>query len=233
MANNLEIQPFAQPFDFPGQKRAGQEFVSGFAEAIPRLRGQVETQFGLPQMREQFLGLGETIGDISAQFRGVPGVVSGTTRESLVTAPQRERLIAQQQKPLREDLTKLFEAQGRLAPALGQAEQLAGEQFQSLLLPFQAGFSLLEQQQAREFSGYTTNNQLELNRLIGNLNAGVQLSVAEQNRLSQLAIAEAGFKNNLEQIRERGVQTRETAEFETNLANLAFSSQSFDIWNNL
>ena len=72
------------------------------------------------------------------------------------------------------------------------------------MLPFERGFDLLQQRQAREFTGYTTNNQLELDRLLANMSAGVTLTEGEKTRANQLAIAEAGYRNQLEGIRLQG-----------------------------
>ena len=171
---DAKIQSFLKPFDFGKQAREGQEFISGFGAAIPKIRGEVEGQLGLPQLRETSFGLGEAISDISGQIRGVPGVVAGTTRQSLITDPQRQRLVAKQQQPLREDLARLAEAEARISPRLAATEQLAGQRVSENLLPFQLGFNLLEQNQARQFSGYTTANQLELNRLIANQDFGLR-----------------------------------------------------------
>ena len=212
MPNEFNIQPFAQGFDLEAQKKEGQDFLSQFGAAIPQIRGQVETQLGLPGLRETQRGLGEAITGVTGQIRGIPQQVGETTRQSLVTEGQRGRLVQQQQQPLREDLVRLAESQAAISPQLSALEERASQQVQEQLLPFQAGFTLLQQQQAREESNYQFSEQLELNRLIANGDFGI--------RTQELAMKEAQFRNNLEQIRLTGEQARETKKAPTDLGSL-------------
>jgi hypothetical protein len=52
-------------------------------------------------------------------------------------------------------------------------------------------------QQAREFTGYTTDMQSELSRLTTNVANGLTISENEKDRLQELAVLEKTFQNNL------------------------------------
>ncbi|HEC65423.1 MAG TPA: hypothetical protein ENI23_09020 [bacterium] len=207
-----EIQSFLKPFDFGKQAREGQEFISGFAGAIPSIRGRTEAELGLPELRQRQQRGAELIGGLQTQLFDLPAQVQATTGQSLVTAPQLSRLQQVQAQPLLESLGRLSTTQAPLESALARTEEIAGQRVSESLLPFQLGFNLLEQQQARQFSGYTTANQLELNRLIANQDFGL--------RTQELAIKEQGFKNQLEQIRLTGEEERKTKKAPADLGTL-------------
>lgn len=207
-----EIQPFVKPFDFGKQAEAGKEFISGFAGAIPQIRGETEAALGLPELRQRQQRGAELIGGLQTQLFDLPAQVQATTGQSMVTAPQLARLQQVQAQPLLESLGRLSTAQAPIESALARTEAIASERVQENLLPFQLGFSLLEQQQARQFSGYTFENQLELSRLIANQDFGL--------KTQELALKEQGFKNELEQIRLTGEEARKTKKAPTDLATL-------------
>ena len=114
----------ATPFDFDTQRDESSEFINRFTGAIPAIRSRVEDSLGLPALRERQIALGETIGDVTAQFRNVPFSVGQTSGQSLVTQGQRGRLIESRQKPLRQDLVRLSESESKLIPFVSQQERL-------------------------------------------------------------------------------------------------------------
>lgn len=214
--NNLNIQPYVQPFDYSGQKNETSDFLSKYASYIPKITGQIESQLNLPQLRELQGGLAESISGLKNQIYNVPNIVKGTSTQSLVTAPQMQQLTTKMQQPLNENLTRQAEAASALSSQITNAENLANTMINRSLLPFEKEYSSMETMQAREYSGYTTANQLELDRLIANLNAGVTLTNAEKNRLNELALAEKNYQFALGQIKATGEQTRLTRDTDTN-----------------
>ena len=239
--SNFEISSFAQPFDFEQQRgRFGlspdilgrlRSTISGF-EQLPESAARIGQELQLPQQRENVLRLGELTSGLQNQLRALPEQVAGRSRESLVTAPQQQRIIQAEGQPIAQNLAQLAGVQELAGARLGQGEQQLGQRLgleqaeqNRQLLPFEFEFTAEENSQARELSGYTFENQLELDRLISNQNAGLTWTNAERQRASELAIAERGFENNLAQIRESGSQTRETSKFNESLA--AFGSDPF------
>lgn len=211
MADNpFEIASFAKPFDYAGQRKESQDYLNSYTnaiqgqEALPAMYNRLSEQYGIPQQKELVQGLGQQMTGLNQRLYEMPGVVSGTTRNSLVTQGQRANLIESKSAPLRADLAALGAIYGPAASALASSQQevstqmgLGQQQQAKELLPFEQGFSIMQTQQAREFSGYTEANQLELNRLIANASNGLAWTNAERDRANQLAMAELNYKNEL------------------------------------
>ena len=216
-AQRAEGQRFLGEF---GEKLAGQETLSAAAD---RFAGELQ----IPQLREEQLRLGEESGDITSQLFGLPGQIAGTTRESLVTEAQRQGLVQAAATPLQRNLAQISAAGERVGARLSSAEMQLGQrlglqqaELDRELLPFELGFTLLQQQQAREFSGYTFREQSELDRLVANQATGAGLSEGERNRLNELAIKEVEFRNALDQIKAGGEQARLTKKAPQDLGSL-------------
>lgn len=217
------IGTFIKPFDYTKQQREGEEYISGLKEhlgsleQIPQMYQRLSGELMLPDLRKQYQGLSKAATGLSEQIWNVPEMVAGTTRESLVTAPQRQAMTLKAQEPLTEALTRLSPMIQATGQALTSAETELGkrmgyglEQQQMSLLPFEKGFDLLTQRQAREYSGYTFSNQIELDRLIANLNAGVTLSEGEKQRLHELALKEQDYKNQLDVMKQQSELSKQT-----------------------
>lgn len=130
--------------------------------------------------------------------------MAGRTRESLVTAPQKERIVAAESVPLRNNLIQLSSLAQKFGNRLSAAETELGNRMKLTqaeqtreLLPWETKSTFLQQMQAREFSGYTWQNEKELDRLIANQKAGLAWTDAERNRAQELAVAEQNYKNTL------------------------------------
>ena len=222
-AREFDITKEVPEFDFERQKAEGQELLGRFSEKIggqetlTAAADRFENQLNLRNLREQDLRLGEVSEDITSSLFGLPEQIAGTTRESLLTESQRGQLLQSKAQPLQENLARISSAQAKTGARLSAAEQQLGlrlglqqAELDRELLPFEREFTILESQQAREFSGYTFREQAELDRLISNQGTAAGLSNSERTRLNQLAIAEAGFRNALDQIRLRGTESRKT-----------------------
>jgi hypothetical protein len=232
MADNpFEIASFMKPFDYAGQRKESQDYLGSYAnairgqEALPAMYSRLSEQYGIPQQKELVQGLGQQMTGLNQRLYELPGVVSGTTRNSLVTQGQRANLIESKSAPMRADLAALGSIYGPAASALassqGEVSNMMGltqQQQAKDLMPFERGFSIMEQQQAREFSGYTFENQQELNRLIANANNGLQWTNAEADRANQLAMAEMGYKNELNKMAQQNTYNLEQTKFGTDEA---------------
>ena len=234
--NKFDITGQIPEFDIGAQKEEGQSFLDslrsflGEQESLSAASDRIGKSLGLPQLREEKLRLGEISDDLTSSLFGLPDQIAGTTRNSLVTQGQRQNLIQSKAQPLQSNLARISEAGGRVGARLSSAEAeqskrlgLAEKDKDRALLPFELGFSLLEQTQAREFAGYEFREQAELDRLVANQLAGVSLSQSERKRLTDLSIKEMGFRNALEQIRASGDEARKTKKAPQDLGSL-FSS---------
>ncbi len=200
------IEPFAQPFPFEQQRAENQQLVSGFEQAIagqetlPAMRSRYEGQFFIPEQREMFQQGREALSDAMAQIRGMPEQIAGTSRESLMTEGQRQNLLGAKLEPLQRIATQLGENVSRIGAMLTENEKnlndammLEVAQQKKELTPWTWRFDLDKILQSREFSSFTFSNELELNRLIGNRNAGLTWTNAESQRAHELSLQEQSY----------------------------------------
>lgn len=205
-----ELSVKSTPFDFAKQRREGEEYITGYTgaigeqETLPAMYDRLSGQFGIPQLREQTTRLGEASEDLTSQLFALPEDVAGRTRESLVTESGKQRIIQAEADPMQKNLAQLSSLAQKFGTRLGQAESevstrmgMEMAQQEKLLMPWEKQYDLMNTMQAREFTGYTNQMQLELDRLI----AKGTLTSAEADRANKLAIAELGFQNELDKIR--------------------------------
>lgn len=76
--------------------------------------------------------------------------------------------------------------------------QLAQNEENTLLTPYTTEATLLNDRLAREATGYTTEQQNELDSLVSQMNAGVSLSQTQIQQATALATAEKEYQNNLD-----------------------------------
>ena len=200
-------------FDLGKQKQEQQDYLKGFQQAIrgqeslPAMRERYAESFGLPELREREQDYSQLAGSLASQIRALPEDVAGRTRESLVTDPQRQRIIQKQQEPLLQSLQDVGQMGAQTAQQIAQREGQLGTmmglesaQQQKELMPWQQKYELMDVNQAREMANWTFGKEAELNRLLQNAQMGMQMSEAERNRMHQLAMQEQQFENTLEEL---------------------------------
>lgn len=209
-AKQFNVGSTLNPFDFNQQRQETGRFLQGFNQALgsqetlPQIQSRLEGQYGIPNLQEQYLREGEALGTIGSQIRGVPESVAGRTRESMVTESQRSNIVNKELQPLLEAYSNLGAINQQTAQRLSIAEQnlnnaakLELSQQQKELQPWLMGYDSMNIMQAREYTGYTFANSLELQRLLANQSAGITLSENEKNRAQQLAMQENEFNNQI------------------------------------
>lgn len=214
MADNpFEIPSFTTPFDYSSQWGQGNEFIKDYSsflgsqDTVPQIVSRYENQLMIPQLREQVQQYSETADDISSMLRGIPESVAGRTRESMVTESQAARMRQKESEPLLQNLSTISSAGEKAAGRLSQAQSLLGTytqaelaQQQKMLQPWEKQYDFMNVMQAREMTGWTTQNQLELNRLITNARTGLAWTDAEKERAHQLSMQENTYKNELDKM---------------------------------
>ena len=211
--NQFDIPKMQNNYDFSGQRAEQKQFVGDYTsalkgqETLPAMSDRLGTQMELPQLRETAQGYSELGNTLSSQIKAVPDVVAGTTRESLVTDPQRQRMIQKQQEPLLQSLGEVGQLGEMAGQRVTQAENqlgiqmgLAQTQQQRDMQPWMMQYDTMNVQQAREMTGWTNEMSNELNRLLANQSAGVTLSEGEANRMHELSVQENGFNNTIEKL---------------------------------
>lgn len=223
--NKFDIDSFVKPFDYAGQKAETQNWMDEYSAAIPKTYEMYNRQAGVPQLQQQYLAGGQALQGIQGAIAGMPQTVAGTTRDSMVTEAQRSGMVNKNIANLTPALQSADAAQKQTGTALEMAQTTAESQAARAMLPWEKGFTAMQTQQAREFTGYTTNNQLELDRLVANQSAGLQWTNAERSRANELALQEMSYKqaldsinaqgkNQLEAINKQGENDRQNAKYE-------------------
>lgn len=188
------------------QKKSEEEFLGRYTGAVTSLEpiaaiaNRLSQELGIPGLSEISRGLNEAIIDLEDLLAGLPGRVAQETRGFDVSASQLARLQEARGIPLRGQLIEVARGAervggrlGSLQTELGQRLGFATEEQRRTLLPYQVEAELLSTRLAREITLFTEERERELSSLLGKLNAGVQLSIADANRAAQLAIAEQDF----------------------------------------
>ena len=220
-------------FDIGAQKAEGKDYLNnltafiGNQESLPAMYSRLSGQLGIPQLQEQTQRLGEASDDITSQLFALPENVAGRTRESLVTESGKGRIVAAEAEPMQRNLAQLSALADRFGARLGTAQTNLGTmmglyqaQQEKELMPWEKEYDLLTQTQAREFSGYTFEEEQELNKLIANQRTGLTWNNEERDRANQLAMKEMEYKSALEQISATGEEDRITKKAPTDLATL-------------
>jgi hypothetical protein len=209
--SQFDIPDFYTPFNYGTQKAENANWLSGYTgaigsqEKIPAITSRLEDQYLVPTLRENTMRYSEAAENAASRLAAVPETVAGTTRESMVTESQKGRMVNAQSAPIQKEVQTygtLAEQSGRRLSAAQQmaqqGTQLELAQQQKELSPWERSYDMNNVMQAREFSGWTTENQTELTRLIQNQQAGFNWTNAEANRAQELAIQERNYKNQLD-----------------------------------
>lgn len=222
--NTMQVNREVPKFDFSKQWGQTKDLLGRYSDkigsmtSVPGLFNQYQDRFGIPQLREMATRYGEQASTLGNQIRALPRQMGERTRESLVTDAQRSRMVNAEQQPLMEQATQYGQLAEQAGSRLSQAEQLAMgmvnaemAQQERSLLPFEKEFTANEQQQAREFAGYSFREQAELNRLLQNAQLGYQWTNAEKQRAHELSVKEVEYKNALGLLREEYTQRESLA----------------------
>jgi len=169
-----------------------------------------EEAMGIPQQRKAAGSLREQVYGLEDAIKGVKGQVAGTTRESMVTEAQRQRLVQRTQEPLLENLGTIGTSLGRVESAITSAEQtlatkvgLAMQGQAQDLEPFKAQLDYLQNQQAMQITGFTSDKQTNLDIALSKIRRGEQLSDQEREESFQLLRDESNYTRELNKMKKQ------------------------------
>lgn len=192
------IQPRRQALQ-TGQKGEEQDYLSRFRqaisgqEAVPHMYERLGAQFNLPSLQQAANTLTTTLANIPATY-------GAATRGFDVNANQLARIIGEKSAELSPTVTAatnaLKSAQEQVATQMGYEQAQQAKE----LTPFATEQDFLKDRFARESTGFTQDNEMELNAYLQKMNAGVTLSEGEANRANQLAIAKLNYDAEIKKI---------------------------------
>lgn len=231
-SSQFDVKSSLTPYDFGADQAQNTDFTNRFSSWLGGLetpeatRQRFENRYGYQDLADSYFKTSGMVANMGNAIQAAPGQITQRTAGN-VTEAQRANIVNKEVGELMKNYTALGSlntAQGQqlamVESNLNDAAQLEMSQQQKMMTPWLQEYDSNAIMQARKFSGWTFASQLELDRLLANQQAGVTWSNADRDRANQLAIAEAGFKNDLEQIAKSGEQDRLTKKAPTDLATL-------------
>jgi hypothetical protein len=159
-------------------------------ENVGAMYNRLGQELGMPQLRENALG-------VQSQIASLPGVLKNAGKNFNVNANQLARQTATQTANLQPLATNTMNAYQSAVGAVNQQMPWYQAQQAKELDPYNKELAYMNDRNARETSGFTSDNANELSALVSKMNAGITLNEGEKTRANQLAIAEKGYENAL------------------------------------
>jgi hypothetical protein len=202
-----------KPFNYEQQRAEDSNYLSGFSnflngqEKLPALQQRYENRYGIPDLQENYLRQKETQDMVGNQIRGLEDNVKQRASGTMLTQAQVDRMVSKEAKGLLEQFNSLGQITEQTGQRLAMAEQnlnsaakLEMAQMQKDMTPWMQAYEMKNIMQAREFSGWGTVQQLELNRLMANQSAGLTWTNSEAQRANALAMQANGFAHDLDML---------------------------------
>lgn len=173
-------------------------------QTVPQLTQRYNDQFGVPQLQGQVQGYQAQGDQLQSQINNAPKTIAQASQESILTQGQKDAAVQSMTNPLQQQLGTLNTNLSRTQANLGTAQSNAGNMVQAeqaqqakQLMPWTQAFSDQNVTSAMQMSGWSAENAQQLQVLLANQSAGVQLTQNEQNNMEKLAQQEQDFENTL------------------------------------
>lgn len=183
------------------QKADQGAFLGRYTTDMEAARTGISNELGLPQLRQNTQAAGQYARDASRVMQDLPQALTATGRAASVNQNRLTRAIAQKSgeyQPTLETARRSFE-DTNAAQTFGETQYT--QRLQEASQPYQLEASMLSESLGREFSGYTTQMQNELNVTLQKMANGQALTMAELNRANELADAETNFEKQKELLK--------------------------------
>ena len=205
------------PFPFGQQSEQSTDYRQRFGDYLGGLetpedtRGRFENRYGYQDKLAEYQGSSSALANLGASIQAAPDQISARTAGTMTTQSQ----LANIQNKEVGDLLNTYNQLGGINAQQGQnlamieqnmndASSLEMARQQIQMTPWLQEYDDINIMQAKQYAGWTFAGQLELDTLLANQSAGLGWSNAEAERANELAIAEKGFENALDQIKLSG-----------------------------
>jgi hypothetical protein len=209
-ADSQDINWTATESPVKNQTSIYDELNKGYSEAIanqektPQLISRYNDLYGIPTMQANIASGTEQYDYLGNQISNMPNSIAQRSQESILTQGQKDRQVTAESAPLLTEQNKLGQTLARQQTNLNTAQTNASAMVTATQVDQQKELSAWLKQYDTEsilssmrMTGWTFENQSELDKLIANQNAGVTLSEGERDRLNALALEERKFENQL------------------------------------
>jgi len=182
------------------QRGRESEFLTRFQTAIPEARTAIETELGLPGLRQSALTAGQTARDIQGQFEQIAPTQQTVAQQVGISAPRLQQRISSKTAELAPALSAASRGLAGTTEALALGQETYGQRMGETMLPFTTEAGMLSDSLAREMTGFTTQIQSELEVSLQKLRNQGALDVAEMQKLERLAQQEQDYLNQRQMV---------------------------------
>ena len=184
--------------------QAGQEPLSTAYE-------RMSTEQGIPGLTAQLSTVRGEVAKTGDLLDRLEEDINARTTGQLLSEPQRRRLLASEETPLRTQLGRLVTGQAEASGQLSTALQLVGNKMtyftaeqQRQIQPILARISAFSDRAAREMSGFTEGLQDQLSLILAKIQRGQQLADQDWQQASDWSKMERQFEMDKDKIRLQG-----------------------------
>jgi len=217
--NQYNIPSLNNPFNYGQQRTENADWLSGYTQTIgnqptyTKLTDQYANKYMIPQLTEQVQSYDTLAAQYANQLAAMPKNVAATTTESLVSDPQRQRIVEARSEPIQQALSTVGNLGQAARSGLQSAQsQQAGAvsaemaQLEKELMPWEKQYDLMNVMQAREFTGWNSEMERELNTLLSNQQSGLTWTNAEAQRANALQQIKEQYAGQLNLLEKQGEQ---------------------------
>lgn len=165
---------------FASNKQELSDFNSSFGSAVPSIINEESAKYNLPGLANQATALNNRVTDLQGNLTGQGA--GGYASSNQVDAAINSKYLPRYQTAVTN---------------LNNASQLAAGETQTRLTPYTTQANLLNERLSREATGYSQEQQQQLDSLVAQMQAGVQLSTAQIQQMTQLAVSEQNYQAQL------------------------------------
>lgn len=183
------------------------DFLARFKASIPQASQAISQELGLDTLKQNALTAGNVASNITGQLEAIPGTQETIAKQVGISAPRLQQRIASKTAELSPALSSATRGLESANTALSLGLQTYGTKMGEALLPYQTEASMLSDSLAREMTGYTTEYQGELSKLLQEMQIKGQLDLAKMQRANELADREQAYLDQRQLIDQGNRQT--------------------------
>jgi hypothetical protein len=191
--------------------------ISSQNAAQTQTKADLNTQYGIPDLTNQIQGYKDTIRGIQTKLATLPTDVASRDKGTLTNQAMLNRQTTAEAAPMQTNMSLAGIAEAPLNDRLTSAQNDITQQM-----------AMLSDQQAREMTGYTTNNQNTLNAILDKLNNQRTLDATEAAQANALAVQQKNFEDQQALNKQQTIDTAEAAKAKQ-ANDLALQQQSADL----
>ncbi len=186
------------------QRERSAEFLGRFTTGLPEAITGIETELGLPGLRETTQVAGRSARQVAGQVRDIPGTQRTIAKQVGISAPRLAMRTAAKTAELQPTLETAQRGLTEATAAQEFGEQAFATRLGQFITPFEVEAGLLGESVKEEFGLYKSSIKNALDLEVARLAGQTSISVAEINKATELAkLEQATLKGVLADLGDR------------------------------